>query len=154
MSVDVKQDAIVLREKLAQIQPFDPNPNFGSMPTVGNTPILESDSNANGNWIKYEDGTMICWFIEDVLKTTVNAIAPNNVLYRSSANTSYVFALPFIEEPAVNPFGKPAAVSNLFLTASLISNDGSATQTPQITLVGADSSYSGYIGYYAIGKWK
>ena len=54
MSVDVKQDAIVLREKLAQIQPFDPNPNFESakIQTLG---IVESGV----GYVKYYDGTMI-----------------------------------------------------------------------------------------------
>ena len=33
---------------------------FASMPFVGTAPIVESGSNANGSWIKYADGTMIC----------------------------------------------------------------------------------------------
>lgn len=32
---------------------------FSSMPFVGTAPIVESDSNANGSWIKYADGTSL-----------------------------------------------------------------------------------------------
>lgn len=34
---------------------------------VGGAPTIESGSNANGSWVKYPDGTMICW-----ITTTIN----------------------------------------------------------------------------------
>ena len=54
MSVEISSPAIVLREKLAQIVPFDPNPNFESA-SVQNQNIVESGD----GWIKFYDGTMI-----------------------------------------------------------------------------------------------
>src|SRR5690625_2096229 len=38
------------------------NADFTAMPEVGGSPIVESGYNANGAWIKWADGTMVCTF--------------------------------------------------------------------------------------------
>ena len=93
MSVEVKSESINVRERLAQILPKDTSPNFSSMPTVGNTPILESGSNANGNWIKYEDGTMVQWGLisREAIATTISLPSFG---FRSGIN-SQTFPLEF-----------------------------------------------------------
>jgi len=35
-----------------------PSPNFSAMPQVGGDPIVESGSNADGEWTKFSDGTL------------------------------------------------------------------------------------------------
>ena len=35
--------------------------NFASMPQVGGDPIVESGSNADGEWTRWSDGTQICY---------------------------------------------------------------------------------------------
>ncbi|MBY6208769.1 MULTISPECIES: hypothetical protein [Halomonas] len=34
--------------------------DFGTMPNVGGSPIVESDSNDNGHWTRWADGTQMC----------------------------------------------------------------------------------------------
>ena len=46
--------------------------NFTSMPQVGGDPIVESGSNANGDYVKYADGTQICWIKKFRLDTFNN----------------------------------------------------------------------------------
>jgi hypothetical protein len=44
-------------------------PNFTDMPQVGGDPIVESGSNADGEWTRWADGTQIC-IIESALSGT------------------------------------------------------------------------------------
>ena len=37
-----------------------PSPNFTTIPQVGGDPIVESGSNANGEYTKFSDGTLFC----------------------------------------------------------------------------------------------
>ncbi|WP_417545686.1 phage tail protein [Marinobacter sp.] len=39
---------------------FNGDNEFGTMPTVGNNPVVESGSNTDGQWTRYADGTQIC----------------------------------------------------------------------------------------------
>jgi hypothetical protein len=42
---------------------------FTAMPYVGTAPIIESGSNANGYYVKYADGTMICRYYVELSAT-------------------------------------------------------------------------------------
>ena len=144
MSVEIKQDAIVLREKLAQIVPKEIQPNFGGMPTVGNTPILESGSNANGNWVKYEDGTMIQAGKSSVTHAANNATG--NVFYSDSGATTYPLA--FMETPVVTVNMTDAGVMWAGRTY------GNSATLFRITVMASVSGSSGNIDWIAYGKWK
>ena len=147
MPVTVHSDAIVLREKLAQIQPFDPNPNFGSMPTVGNTPILESGSNANGNWIKYEDGTLICY--HSVVMTTETTTTEGSVF--RTAGTHWTYPLAFISPPEFTG----GLIYSVYCWFG--GGNGTNTTTTAFYAVYRGSAGTGFfpeVSLQAIGKWK
>ena len=142
MSVDVKQDAIVLREKLAQIVPKDTSPNFSAMPSVKNTLILESGSNANGNWIKYEDGTMICTH----LVTPLAPSASSGGIFQSPSPVTWVFPKEFITHAATA--GNTASDSRWITTTR------GTTQCNIRQISSATSNTEVESVILAIGKWR
>lgn len=108
--------------------------------------IIESDSNSNGNYIKYSDGTMICW----KNLTTEMAI---NAAYGNLYQNSHVFDFPqqFIETPV--------GVCSMFQWGTGASwGCVVAITTTQITCRGIDAISRDVgtckISYIAIGKWK
>ena len=97
---------------------------FPLMPEVNGNPVIERGSNANGEFVRYADGTQIC------TKTFLN-IGPINLTYGSafrsndfssgSAPAAFVTS-PFVHYvargntsliPAVGPFADPSSGTNL-----------------------------------------
>lgn len=62
--------------------------------------VVESGSNSNGNWIRYVDGTQICYKIVDFGDVPIKN--PWGVLYESNELIIGDYAKPFIEEPAIS----------------------------------------------------
>jgi hypothetical protein len=108
--------------------------------------IVESGSNSNGSWIKFDDGTMIEWFMSAATLTTANA--NGNIFYVNSA--SLTFPAAFIANPNVSMIsgvvtvGVPWAGGAIALSATAVT----------LRLCGAAANNAGYYGYIAIGKWK
>jgi hypothetical protein len=111
--------------------------------------IIESGSNSNGYYIKYADGTMICWFnIETTSQSIDNAYGS---LYQGSYG--WVFPVAFAEPPTVSP-----GIAKWGTSASwgAIGNPPTITSTT-IRLLDVSSRASGtttYIAGQAIGKWR
>lgn len=122
---------------------------FTAMPYVGTAPIVESGSNANGRYIKYADGTMMCYAKLPITSLTVTAAIGS--LFTSTAATSWTFPMPFYsDEIAVNGdvFGGGLAgglVASYSLTLSAY--EYRIANTTSMTL-------TGYIMLHAIGRWK
>ena len=142
MSVEVKSESINVRERLAQILPKEIQPNFGGMPSVKNTLIVESGSNANGNWIKYEDGTMICTH----LVTPLAPSASSGGIFQSPSYITWVFPKEFITHATTA--GNTASDSRWITitrgtTQCYIRQISSATSNTEVDSV-----------ILAIGKWR
>ena len=113
------------------------NANFTAMPQVGGDPIVESGSNADGEWTRWSDGTQIC--------------------SRNSDSTDITFPSAFVSIPNIVagdervPYpGQIGIVTVSGITLTEVdtrvyySNDGGSS------FIG--SSLSG--SYIAIGRWK
>ena len=110
------------------------------IPSDGNFGI-ESGSNANGNWTKFPDGTLMCRGIAIVNGT------------ETSINT---YALPFISPPNIVGTGVQSATTTpaTFKTNSVTSISFSAMFIINLG-GGAENSFSNSDGtYQAIGRWK
>ena len=112
-----------------------------------NNGLMQSGSNANGSWIKFADGTMICYFNGAIIPST-----PNN----EYTDIEFTFPIPFISTPTVIPS---------LTSDSTDYNMGHYTisaPTQKLTLSGfavrffnnTGSNRSPSISYIAIGKWK
>lgn len=105
---------------------------FDEIPYIVNQPIVSSNSNANGYWVRFANGTQICY---------------NRVITPSTGANPITFALPFIETPSVcGTFEGVTSTQNYY---SFIIK-GSLSPTG-FQIKGFKHEYCDYI---AIGKWK
>ena len=75
-----------IQGKISSILAGGANANFASMPQVGGDPIVESGSNADGEWTRFSDGTQICTGTDGagIGATTFTLTFPNTFI-----NTDY-----------------------------------------------------------------
>jgi len=67
------------------------NANFTSMPQVGGDPIVESGSNADGEFTKWADGTIVCFLIDRNLGESTNV---NNAVGQLFVGTPQTWTHP------------------------------------------------------------
>ena len=108
--------------------------------------IIESGSNSNGNYVKYADGTMICYgrIYDDI---TINNVYTPGVYYMTKRLT---FPKTFIDIPTIT-------ITPLNLNNLLSSNIYSISSSAVDLFVYSFKSLTGIatrINYIAIGKWK
>lgn len=110
--------------------------------------IVESGSNDNGSWIKYSDGTMICY--KSTGEIDMNITTSWGSLYEGNISVGN-FPAEFIETPtiSVTPFG-----SGMLIEQGGI--DASKTSWGNITGVRSNSAENVKARFHlmAIGKWK
>lgn len=117
-----------------------------------NTPVASSGSNSNGNWVKFYDGTMICWMTKDFgLDDVVN---PWGVLYDGKEQRFPDFPVPFASKPTIMlcPEIQPAKAS--FMVEG---PKGVTATNPGIFWASRPSAAEGQnvaASYIAIGRWK
>lgn len=126
----------------------------GTVSQSGGVPagaIMERGSNSNGDYIKYADGTMLCWFAGGLSTTTVAAGA----IFIASTTTSFTYPSAFYGFPRVidaSLFDHP--LNGVAGSARGWGVPFSATKTTcQIAIYGHSSNSSVWPGYVAIGRW-
>lgn len=127
---------------------------LGTVSQSGGTPtgaIIEEDSNANGSYVKFADGTMICW--------------RNNfsVNYANTARltTSFTYAATFVDTGMVGlvSFNDATSVEVLGLTnaGGALVHRSLTTSTGEIRLYIDDVNFSSgktvTVDFLAIGRW-
>ena len=114
-----------------------------------NSDVVESGSNANGNYVKYVDGTMICYG-EKNPSLTINISW--GTLYRSET-FNITYPATFTTDPSFNitiKGGTSAFVLNWNAPANFKTNTG------DYVVVRPDTRASSYypMTWIAIGRWK
>ena len=108
--------------------------------------IVESGENANGRWIRFSDGTQICWFYGSRSLSIPSAYGS---LYQNSFTCTY--PAPFINKPSVSigqiQWGTGASWG-------MVSATNTGTVVFRIIDVRDRSTASMDISYIAIGRWK
>lgn len=105
-----------------------------------------SGSNSNGSWIKYSDGTMICW---KKLAGTVNVTTSWGSLYYANVTVGN-FAQTFIEIPTINVVGSNEAFFVACNGTTSTSSMGNVLLVRPSTL----SNMPYVLNVIAIGRWK
>lgn len=116
---------------------------------VGSFPIVERGSNANGTFIKYYDGTLICYQVKSFGNSPFTTKGAEACYTSPDSNQDFTFAKPFTSRPAV--------LSNASSSGYLVSCVAGITTT--VCRVRIYSNYSStqencQCEYMAIGKWK
>lgn len=113
---------------------------------VPNGSIYERASNANGEYVKYADGTMICWR-RDATATTVGMTSASGGQFFGS--TSVTFPSGFVTQPSVIHCSSSAGALTVPVYAAAVTNNGAS-----LFFGSAISATVGqYISYVAIGRW-
>jgi hypothetical protein len=125
-------------------------PNFPNMPQVGGDPIVESGSNADGEWTRWADGTQICRFNQTVTDQSISN-AYGSLLYQGTR--TWTFPVAFIVAPAANcgagKWGNSASWSG---TDNLPTPTAARLRFWDITSRAGGTGMS--ISATAIGRWK
>ena len=106
--------------------------------------IMERGSNANGSYIKYADGTMICHHVSATLSNTT--VLSGSVYYSGLQALTFPHAfvsVPSVIESVVRSSGVCWAYGNMAAT----------TTTVNLGVAGTLSTNSGYPAYVALGRW-
>lgn len=116
--------------------------------TVPTGAIIEYGTNANGEYIRYADGTQIAW------KTVSPGVATNSAtgsLFQSSGWGSGSFPATFAATPVVTHSGKPGAVNGWTLCAVNPTSSNWGTYRFVAAVTDADTTGTGKL--MAIGRW-
>lgn len=119
--------------------------NIGNLSNLINS-IIDSGSNENGNYIKFSDGTMICW--ASIAKTFTTSQHPN-VYYTSLSDgfPTFVYPQEFISKPILNVSVEGVSWCSIYSSSNTQFNI-------VVYSVAERTSFSSIFNYIAIGKWK
>ena len=114
--------------------------------------IVESGSNANGNYIKFSDGTMICRTIVSLGQQTFTAYGSSApALYVVSGGSNYTWTFP-------QEFYDTNVTVSAILASSGYTNTsmGWANNTKCIIYFSSNYSFTSYLTLHitAIGRWR
>lgn len=117
---------------------------------VGGAKIINSGSNANGKYVKFTDGTMICWNYEEVTDVAINNAYGS--LFQTTRNITYPQA--FIEAPALTCGSFRWGTSASWGTIGTHDTPKTHGQLRGIDAFSRASGTTTRISWIAIGKWK
>lgn len=117
--------------------------NFIAMPQVGGDPIVESGSNADGEWTRWADGTQV---VSGYLATTTAGSV------QTGDSVPVTFPLAFLNLPKVSVALDGAFASRTIIALeSLTSSSMSGSHTP---VFNDGTNRSLFFHYLALGRWK
>lgn len=118
---------------------------FTAMPYVGTAPVVESGSNANGHYIKFADGTMICRGSPTLSSLAITTAS--GAVYTGTA--TYTLPAEFYAVPAV-------VVT--FDGGNYVWTSVNPATTTTIAIIAYSSisqtTSTGVFHYIAVGRWK
>lgn len=110
--------------------------------------IIESGSNANGNWIKYSDGTMFCW--RRITFTSISFNTAWGSVYESASQSFGDTPQTFISTPAIFTSADSAAYAGV----EGIHNASTTSYGEAQLFRPVNGSATVALNILAIGKWK
>lgn len=113
--------------------------------------VEETGSNSNGSWIKYSDGTMLCYGIKQIGNVAVNN--PFGVLYASNSINLGNFPQTFISAPTCLKTLNSTTGLSLWITNEIQANTTYIGDIKTIAVIqGNPTNVS--VSWSAFGRWK
>ena len=126
---------------------YQKNNIIGPVSQTGGVPtgaIIGSGSNTSGRYIKYADGTMICW---NMFATTQTSNRASGSVFQSDVVT-VTFPQPFASKPIMNTTSE--FVSGI---ASWAMANVTSPTNGELRLMSGANNAQAKLGYMAIGRW-
>ena len=127
------------------------------LPVVGSmgSAIIERGSNANGEYVRWADGTQVCWFCAT---GTYSCTAQTAAGFYDASGSGQKFTYPaeFSEIPSVMfSIGDFSDINGVTYFAGTATT-GTKTESPYVVVLAVSSAVNNVvtIRYIAIGKWK
>ena len=123
----------------------------GGVPTGA---IIERDSNANGEYVKYADGTMIC---TGIISGSLSGIVSTNLIGNFTFPASFVTSPAFSTKLKIGTGDGPFA--SQFVVGSMRNNDVSSTGLQNVRIArhadyaSAAGDQNTFVLVIAIGRW-
>ncbi len=115
---------------------------------LGESVIVDSGSNTNGHWIKYADGTMICYH-------SISTGKPVNIAKGSifvSEMTTWTYPQAFIDRPKGNSI---SVVGGLAFSWGVLGDNGANSLVMTFRVASPVSELNhAVVNIFAIGRWK
>ena len=117
---------------------------------LGGVDVVASGTNANGYFIKYADGTLICsqQLATDAITTAAGSIFVSNP-YNSSFPSAFI-SVPRVLHSGVVATGSQSAIWSVCLSPPTINNFGNFRIASGLSLPGVGA----FINLIAVGRWK
>ena len=126
----------------------------GAITTYVNS-VVESGNNTNGNYVKYIDGTMICWQRKSV---SIAVSTAEGNLFKSADIQLDNFPVEFYSVPTVNFTFTNNTWTLLGIGRGSTDSSTSTTNPGKVFIYRSTSTGSGFVTLYinviAIGRWK
>lgn len=125
---------------------------------LGGAVIVESGSNANGRYVRFGDGTQICWGKSSILTLSFTPSPNWGSVFTTGGNSlpSMVFPVPFVgDKPYVKLDFERISGGNFWVMRSSANPSLTHSGSGEIvrgTTYSAD--FTGRATYFAIGRWK
>lgn len=128
------------------------NGNFSTQVSINGNAIIASGSSTNGRYVKFYDGTMICWGKKEW--TSVSISAPWGSMYESTSYLAFSnFSSTFTAIPIV--IISPAqGSSNSYYVEAVCNESASNPGSFYATRPGSATGCTVVASYIAIGRWK
>lgn len=109
--------------------------------------IVQSGSNANGSYIRYADGTQMCWFNKLITSFTIPADT-----FQTNTEWGWVYPIAFSAVPIVNTKLAGSYASQV-AAAQNLTTVSSAYDMYMHNYSTGTANVSGPIQFFAIGRW-
>jgi len=131
--------------------------NFASMPQVGGDPIVESGSNADGEWTRWSDGTQITHLISGTLTASSEATSGSGLYSSGISTATFPRAFDVIPVSALGVRGTSGA-GFLGVVGWASARDGTGTvNTTTAVEVGFTSpgqNATALVWVVSVGRWQ
>ncbi|GAA6745335.1 pyocin knob domain-containing protein [Thermus brockianus] len=119
------------------------------LPLIGSGGVIEYGSNSNGSYIRFADGTQICWASHDP-QSFGSMLTGLDINYKHKTKT-WVFPVAFITTPVVTTGGDVAGARVDVINAHSATTTQCALEAGQYNTTAVDVT-----AFYtlAIGRWK
>lgn len=130
----------------------------GTVAQVGGVPtgaVIERGSNANGEYVRFADGTQICWFSTDLGDPTAFGAGTFSDPYRSDA-FAQTFPAAFVSAPkvlVVPAIDTPSRVSRVMLASFRNADASSITGMQAARATGDTDTTPVSVEGVAVGRW-